>query len=289
MPDPITLAVPDNVRTILEHATRMSVPVYPAPDLDGAPVVVVPQGFKLETVPWASTKAREMREVVRFEGIDSFCRYVTVWKDAAGAGASVIFSSTGEKRALVAALDYHRVSVDGSPVPSFHRHVAIYAPKWSQRLVTWSGANRKQMTQWEFAQFLETNLRDISLPAGATLLGIINEWAVEGAVKFSKVQRMQDGTVSCSFSNEVTATARQVPVPTEFQLAIPVFANELPVAVPARLRYRLNQGSGELKFWFELDQLEEAVDFAWAGIMAKAKTGTGIAPLQGIPNSIKIG
>lgn len=279
----------DNVKTLLEHAARMVDPITPAGGCyEGKPIVVVPRDFKLEALPWADAKPNKVAEVVRFHGLESFSRYVSDWKDAAGNGATVIFSGTGARRALVAVLDYHRKAADASPIPSFNRHVAVYAPRFSPRLETWRAANKKPLSQWEFAQFIENNLRDIREPAGATLLGIINEWSVEGVVKFSKVQRLQDGTVSVSFANEQTATARQMPVPTVFSLCLPVFANEAPVIVLARLRYRLGS-SGELKFWFDIDELEEAAEAAWDSILAKAKTGTGIAPLLGIPDSVHVG
>lgn len=274
------IPAPDAVKTILEHASRCNQPVHPPGLLRGKPVIVVPHGYKIEELPWNETRPDRVRASVMFHQLASFSAYVAEWRDETPMSETVVFASDVGDRRVVAYLDWHTAS-GGSPSPA--THVAIYQPKLGKIMQRWLAMDGKPMKQWEFAQFIERNLASIVSPAGADLLGIINEWSVEGSVRCSRVQRLENGTVNVSFSNEQTASARQMPVPTVFRLKMAIYERTDPVELVARLRYRLG-GDGSLAFWFELDELEAAKDIAWDLILAQVRTGTGIAPLLGMPN-----
>ena len=65
-----------------------------------------------------------------------------------------VFNTVEEE--FVGVLDYHEVET-----PGWCDHTATFKPRRSVEFETWMGQNRKQMTQVDFARFLEENMPDI--------------------------------------------------------------------------------------------------------------------------------
>lgn len=246
--------VPSDYRTeadaIIEHAHATGVPHAPPEHYEGTPVLVLPKGYEARPVPgWRRRPDRPSGTVV-CETLDSFCRYVCQFKTP----CSEVFVSV-QKGFLTAVLDYH--DVDDMQGGNWCEHRCDLVPIKSDAFQRWETVNGKPMTQSEFALFLENNLQHVFEPSGADLLGIINAFEVDGVMQFSKVQRLQDGAIKMAFTNETRAKSGEVSVPTKFAISVPMFMGDDAIPITARLRYRLAAG-GDLKLWFELEELPEA-------------------------------
>lgn len=273
----------NEAKLAFEHAQRMTQPVSPDPAFTGAPVMLVPKDWKAEPVPgWELRIPDRIRATVHLADHDSFCRYVQDFKTPK---TQIFAAIDNEKGCFTAVFDYHdrpyvtaESAAQGTAGNCNHR--AIFAPRHSENWKRWSAINKKAMTQNEFALFLEDNTPDVMNPLGADLLTIINEFEVEGAINFQRVQRLANGTVSFHFSNDQKAKAGQLSVPEMFNLQLPIFDGEPVFFLGARLRYRLSAG-GELKIWFELVNPHLVIRESLQQLLTRIATGTGITPLLG--------
>jgi hypothetical protein len=68
-------------------------------------------------------------------------------------------------------------------------------------------------------------------------------------------------------------------IPREFTLGLRLFKNGGGYALKARLKYRL--GGGNVKFWYELDRPERAIEDAFNGYIEQVKTESGYSVLIG--------
>ena len=68
-------------------------------------------------------------------------------------------------------------------------------------------------------------------------------------------------------------------IPKEFALGLRIFKNGDGYKLRARLKYRL--GNGQVKFWYELDRPERAVEDAFAGYVESVSKQSGYVVLLG--------
>lgn len=241
----------------------------------GVPYTVIPDGYHVEDLEaFADRPARVKAEVV-CETTEAFVAYFNRFVSPA---ASTIFASTAEF-VLEGVIDWHKPA--SSPLaageddretaplmPAFADHRVIYRAPRADEWTVWTGANKTQMTQEVFAQFIEDNLADIREPAGADILEIANRLEAQKKVEFVSAQRLTDGAREFTYNETVEGSTRKgtMKIPETFTLGIPVFFGGDLYQVTARLRYRI--GSGQLMLWYDLlnpqrieqDAFEKIVD-----------------------------
>lgn len=269
--------VPSDSRTeadaILEHAHATGKPHGPPDNCEGTPVIVLPKGYTAQPVPGWIKRPERASGTILCETLDSFCRYVSEFNE----GYTRVFVSV-QKGLVTAILDYHTTSALADVAEgNWCQHRCNLVPIKSDAFQRWEAVNGKAMTQSEFALFLENNLQHVFEPSGADLLGIINAFEVDGVMQFSKVQRLQDGSVKMAFTNETRAKSGEVSVPTKFAISVPMFLGDDAIPITARLRYRLGAG-GDLKVWFELEQLPEARLRSFNAMVERIAKVTEIVP-----------
>lgn len=89
------------------------------------------------------------------------------------------------------------------------------------------------------------------------------------------VRRLPSGEVSLSYSVEHQgADGQPLVVPTWFVVNVPVFEGDLPVAIVARLRYRVS--GGRVTWKYELYQLEDRFDEAFNLALTVIREETGL-------------
>lgn len=152
---------------------------------------------------------------------------------------------------------------------------------------TWLGNDRRWLTQQEFAEFLEDNARDIA-PDGpvsaADLLEIAQSFQAKTSVRFQKGTRLATGETQLTYVEDVTASAGsrgEIVIPPEFFLAIVPYEDCAPAIVPARFRFRLNNGDLRLGY-FLADPARIARD-AVAEIGGQLAAAIGAEIMQGRP------
>ena len=185
----------------------------------------------------------------------------------------------GDEKAgtLRAILDYH----EAPAAPRWGDHAAAFTFRQTEAWKRWVGANGKRMNQTEFAAFLEDNLVDIAVPAGAVLLEMAKNFEVKKNAAFSSVVRLDNGEVQFKYLEDVQGTSRngEMTVPTMFVLALAPYEGVEPYRVDARFRYRMTDG--KLAVWFDLLRLEDYLRDAYARITEFVKAQTGLTVLNG--------
>ena len=99
---------------------------------------------------------------------------------------------------------------------------------------------------------------------------------------FSSAKRLQDGQVQLSYSETIDAKAGaegSLKIPQKFSLALRLFKNGDGYKITARLKYRMTAGA--VKFWYELERPENAIEDAFNGYIKKVSEETGYTVLVG--------
>ncbi len=125
------------------------------------------------------------------------------------------------------------------------------------------------MTQFEFATFIEDNVKDVREPAGADMLEIARTLEATKKVDFVSGIRLSDGQREFTYNEQIEGTSRkgQVKVPEHFILGSPVFVAGTLYRVTARLRYRIE--AGKLRLWCDLLNPHEIERDAFGAIVEK--------------------
>lgn len=214
---------------------------------------------------------------------------------------SVLFASTDRAQpSITAVLDYHRQGSEG--VPRFGTHRSRYAFPVSDEWKAWTNVNRKELSQGDFAEFIETYLVDAIDPkeAGNTAKGFSDKCGVEFAtpsrllelsrglsinvgMKLAQQNDLQSGVKQIQFE-ETHSDKNGAPlkVPGAFLIGIPVFRSDARYQVCVRLRYRKREG-GALVWVLDLWRHEEVFDHAILQACEFVKKETGLPLLVGTP------
>lgn len=154
-------------------------------------------------------------------------------------------------------------------------------PAWRD----WIGRNGQAIGQLAFAEFVEDHLPDIVNPPGADLLELAQSFQAVKRATFSSDKRLASGQVQLTYHEEVDATAGRggsLEVPSVFTVAIAPFEGTDPVAMTARLRYRIN-AEAQLLVSFHLDRPEEVLRTAFEQVVQEVAGGTSLPVWFGDP------
>jgi uncharacterized protein YfdQ (DUF2303 family) len=140
--------------------------------------------------------------------------------------------------------------------------------------------DKNPMEQEEFAVFLEDNVADIVEPSGEIMLAMALTLQAKTEANFQSSRRLDNGQVQLHYTETIDARAGagQLEIPREFAIGIRLFKNGEGYRLRARLKYRV--GGGKVKFWYELDRPENAIDDAFADYVGKVRDA-GFDPLLG--------
>ena len=140
------------------------------------------------------------------------------------------------------------------------------------------------MGQTEFAEFLEDNFADLAGADAQTLLNVATTIQATTGINFASARRLQDGQTQLTYNEVVDAKAGAdgaLKIPQTFALGLRIFKNGDAYKLTARLKYRLHGGS--VKFWYELDRPERAIEDAFTGYVATVREKSGYRVLIGMP------
>ena len=232
--------------------------------------VALPPGWTLKEIDDEKLLEQPRRKVacVRLDDASSFIAYVclhgtletTIWAEA---------DYTAGKIKFLSILNDNGGQEEDS---GWRDHRAFYAPKFSEEWNRWKGADKKPMTQAEFATFIEDNLADIAgsdgLPSGADMLRMSIDFEAKQDMRFKSALRLQSGGVDLAFvQQEDNGTLEKMKLFDRFAIGIPVFWGDAAYRVEARLRYRVREG--KLSFWFELIRANKVLEAAANAIVDK--------------------
>lgn len=229
-----------------------------------AAILSIPEGRTLESVKkylddYLDFPERRMG-TSQHTTLDSFIASTDRFKDAHS--AIYLDDLNRAQPVLVAVFDYHEpIADDGHARYGVHR--AQYAFPVSDEWKAWTGAVGKQMSQTDFATFLEDRIAEVLTPdaAGASVRDFAQTVGITLAtpqrlVELSKglqvsVDRKVANAVNLStgeaqFNFVETHNDRDgapLKVPNGFAIGIPVFRNGVRYPIPVRLRYRVKEGA----------------------------------------------
>lgn len=152
-------------------------------------------------------------------------------------------------------------------------------PQW----VKWRNLDGKLMPQVEFAEFVEENLEDIADPAGATMLEIASQLQLVRSVNFRSRVVLQSGTFAFAHDQDDKASvgAGTIDVPQTFTLGIAPIFGLAAYRVPARFRYRIEDG--KLKLGFRLQRVETIMEQIVEDVVSKIERGANVSVMDGLP------
>jgi uncharacterized protein YfdQ (DUF2303 family) len=101
-------------------------------------------------------------------------------------------------------------------------------------------------------------------------------------VAFNSHRRLDNGQIQLTYSEniEARAGAGSIEIPREFTIGLRLFKNGEAYKVRARLKYRLM--AQKVKFWYELDRAENAIEDAFQEYINQAREN-GFTTLIGKP------
>lgn len=219
---------------------------------NGKTYAIVPDGYQLTdiTPAGAGTTARPdvIRQKATLQTADSLVDYLTKYK-----GADTTLFADIAANALVGAIDYHGATQAGLNV-----HQATMKLPFSLEWQLWSGIDGKDLSQLEFARFLEENAIDVVDPDAATLLETVRDLQAVEIENTSARARTETDHIDISFEHSVNAVTQsgKLSIPKSFKLMIPVYFGEPPTLITGALRW--NKIQGQIKFGIKLLRAEQA-------------------------------
>ena len=205
----------------------------------------------------------------------SFCRYYSAFAD----DRSRIFAEPAYQ-SFLAILDYHGA---GERTPEFLSHRAAFQMVLDERWKVWAGKSEKQFSQSDFAEFIEDNNADILEPSGATMLEVARDLKASMGANFESKVTPKNGQIQMRYTEQIDGKVGTgaMEVPEFFKLSIPVYYNEEPITISARLRYRIQGGS--LTFHYKLYRQVEILNAAFDKAATSISDTLKVDILRGSP------
>lgn len=256
--------------------------------------VIVPKDYKREDITDLLEKARptpnRKRGTVQLKDLTSLLLYCDDQAAAAtnfgneietGEGAATYgyIYADPDARKIVAVFNDQR-----GDVPGWRDHRAEYKAEFTPEFAKWLAQDKKQMDQTAFAEWIEDNMVDVTEPAATTLLEMATTIQAKTDINFSSAKRLQNGQVQLQYTEVIDARAGAngaLEIPKEFALGLRIFKNGEGYKIKARLKYRLHGGT--VKFWYELDRVERAIEDAFDGYVVQLREKSGYVVLLGTP------
>lgn len=271
---------PEALRTAEALASALAATLTPR-EIGNALVLLSPADYKLHDLTELRDKAepvaRRKRGEAQMHDLPSFITYV---KDQAAAATGYIYANPDARKFTAVFNDYR------SEVAGWRDQRASYFAEYTPEFRRWlenNGAG-KAKTQTEFAEFIEDNFADLVPPFAQQLLDVATTIQAKTDISFSSAKRLDNGQVQLGYTEVINAQAGTdgaLTIPREFELGMRLFKNGEGYRLKARLKYRL--GSGNVKFWYELDRPERAIEDAFKGYINTVRELSGYTVLLGQP------
>ena len=274
MTDTITAATAELVRDLTNSAAVVH-------EADNTVHLVLPNGYSHIDITDAIEKANSIpnrkRGTTQLKDVDSLLAYCS---DQAAMETSYIYADPDARKIVVVFNDSRSIH------PGWRDHRAEFTAEYTQEFSKWLANNgtNKFMSQTDFAEFVEDNFADVTEPAAQQLLEIATTIQATTGINFSSAKRLQNGQTQLAYSETIEARAGAtgaLEIPKEFVLGLRIFKNGSGYKLRARLKYRLHAGG--IKFWYELDRYERAVEDAFADYVKTVREKSGYTVLIGKP------
>lgn len=248
--------------------------------LGAAHFAVLPPGFRRDEITDAVEKAQPLRNrpqgTVHLGDVTSLLTYCA---DQVAQLQGYIYADP-DLRTITVVFNDQKSTL----APGWRDHRAVFKAEYTPEFSKWLSRNGpdKSMGQTEFAEFIEDNFADLAGDDAQTLLTVATTMQATTGINFSSAKRLQDGRTQLVYNENIDAKAGAdgtLHIPQVFNLGLRIFKNGGGYKLRARLKYRLHSGS--VKFWYELDRPERAVEDAFAGYVQEVRDKSGYTVLIG--------
>ncbi|WLG26038.1 YfdQ family protein [Pseudomonas lurida] len=243
-----------------------------------APLALVPNGVSIESLEHLLPAPSRIKQKITVLDAESFISYVNRFSTQ----ATAVFCNGPEGRTFTAVIDYHDPAT-----PAWRDHVATYRCPTTIEWGNWKEKDRKRMDQATFAEFIEDNVKDIThhpehenTPSAADMLEIGRTLEAKKNITFRQGTRLDNGQVQLTYNEEIdgrAGEAGQLRIPEEFYIALKPFLGGDTFCVPARFRYRIQEG--RLVMWYELVRADKVLEEAYNAVRAKIEGDITDVPL----------
>ena len=239
-----------NTTALLEAGSALTEHTFITPE--SSPYVVVPAGYKIEAVEHLLDAPQRARGRAVMTDAASFSTYVQKHDN----NQSIILYADVKYQAyqcvLLGILNDH----EGIREPGWRDFTVRYEPVKSVEWNNWLGSNTRQMSQTDFAAFIEENMGDIAsvegMPTGTQMLEMALQFEATSDKRFKSKINLQGGGVELVYVDQDDAqTQSTMRLFERFTIGLPVFeGGDSRYPLVARLKYR--NKDGKLVFWYEL-------------------------------------
>lgn len=228
-------------------------------DIEGVPHLAVPvsnnNAWEIKDLSKFLDRPKRITGTTKFNEPESFCTFV---KDYLNKDSSLYMKADLDE------LTFYVVAIfndNKRETSNWKDHRANYLPDFSPEWHDWRLYHGKKLNQVEMAEFIENHIEDIysdkdkGVSAAEVYEAVSNLHDCRN-VTFSSRVNVANGMASFAYT-EKTGGEKKLEVPTEFLIAIPIFASGQLHSIRVKLRYRINRNTGELTLWFELMQIQK--------------------------------
>lgn len=227
-----------------------------------ASFVLVPNGYQLRDLTEDVYKTRpapaRKKGTVTALSLESFKRLVADQNE----GLARIYVEFRRKDPQTAAVAIAVLNdTDKESDAGWRDHRIVYQMQYSPEFAEWLAADSKDMTQNDFAEFIEEHIQDID--KGEQMLQVALQLQAKTDIAFESAIRLDNGQVQFKYSEEIVASVGKtaMTVPREFDLGIRLFDGDREgFRLQARLKYRL--AGRKLTFRYELIRPSLAIEVA---------------------------
>lgn len=243
-----------------------------------ATLVTLPDGYTIQditaTVEAAERYQNRPKGITHLGDVPSLLAYCA----DQGTPATAYIYADPDARTITAVFNDQREPA----APGWRDHRAHFAATYTPEFKKWMEKNGQHMGQTDFAEFIEDNLTDVQGADAQNLLTVATTIQATNGINFSSARRLQDGQTQLTYNEVIDAKAGTdgaLTIPKTFTLGLRIFKNGEGYKLTARLKYRINSGS--VKFWYELERPERAVEEAFTGYVEAVREQSGYTVLIG--------
>lgn len=262
---------------------------------DVLPFIVVPEGSEVHPFKELLARPINLEQSVSLNTAKDFIAYVSRYADK----NSLVFVDVLEGK-FKAVLDYHKVDNsienEGAELSPRHcKHIARFVAEKTPEFKKIENHSGRKFSQTEFALFLEDVMPYINQPDAAVLYEIVQTLNAKTNVDFKSGIRTDNGQVQLTYNETIEAragNAGNLSIPEQIVFGIQVHRGGNHYALPARFRYRIKEGV--ITFWYDLDQLEKAIEKSMEDTVEYVRHGKTVGndevqgQLNGIPSYVQI-
>lgn len=222
---------------------------------------------------------------VAFKATESFVVYVNKHKQP----ESLLYAQVDARNfssplKVLAVLNDHQPGNLNETVAGWKDFTAWLMPQASHEWKTWTQFDGKRMSQFEFAQFIEDNIKDVAnedgYPTGTDMLKMAVQFEMSQDKRIKSAIRIQSGGTNIEYvDNDDAATVERMEAFNKFMLGIPVFWQGQAYYLEAKLRYRVREGV--LSLWYDLVRPDIVVDDAVKQILSDIEANIEVPVLYG--------